>query len=131
VAGITFAMVRKATSQPFCAACDQCKQSRVLGFFSRFPAAAIRAIQAGDLNQIRAAGATADVTDRRLTVACCTSCGDEGAIDLKLEQITTDRKGNVTTRTMAHTTYPAAAMSALAMLFAPQAAQPSAVDPTD
>ncbi|WP_428939475.1 hypothetical protein [Fontivita pretiosa] len=131
VAGITFGMVKNATSQPFCAACDQWKQSRVLGFFSGDPAAATRSIQAGDLNQMRAAGSTAELTNHRLSVAWCSSCGDEGTIHLKLEQITTDGKGNVTTRTVAHGTYPAVAMSALAALFAPQTAQPSVAQPTD
>lgn len=120
VAGITFAMVRSASAEPFCVGCNEWKQPRVIGFLQAEPNAAAVAVRSGELQRIVEAGPTSEVaTQSRVTVAEC-RCGTEGAADVKLESLTTDAKGNVQAKALAHVRYPGAAVPYLNAMFAPQ-----------
>ena len=127
VAGITFAMVRKATATPFCRDCDQWKNAKVLGGFTGDATAAAAAVNAGDLSALATAG-PATGGPAQLTVACCDACVGRGSIDVQLDALTVDAKGNTSTKTLAHATYPAAALPYLVKLFEPQ---PVSVAPAD
>lgn len=118
VAGITLAMVKEACRQPYCTGCDQWKTLRLLGYFGSGPAMVAAAIRSGDLNSIREMTPTSNPTDLRLTAAACTSCMGQGDVDLKLESLSTDNKGNVKPTTVAHVRYPAGAFPYLEALFA-------------
>ena len=104
VAVVTFAMVYKATSEPYCRHCDRWKTSKVLGFFSGDPAALTNALNSGDLATLAAANPTQTITPIRLTAAACDTCLGQNPIDLKLEQITKNAKGQSDTKTLTHIT---------------------------
>lgn len=126
VAGITYAMVRGATQEPFCADCEQWKSPKVLGFFAAEPALATAAVESGNLAKIRQTNPTQEITNVRLTAHACDGCVDKGEADLKLEQLTTDKEGKVQAKTLAHTTYPAAALPHLVTVFQQAPAPPRA-----
>jgi hypothetical protein len=124
VAFITFAMVKGAAQEPYCAACDRWKNVSHLGYFASDPATASQAVRSGDLNAMRQANATFKSTPLRVSAATCVNCPPgQGAVDLNLESITLDNKGKEQKQTVAHATYPAEAMPYLTSLFsAPGAA---------
>jgi hypothetical protein len=117
VAGITYAMVRGATQEPFCNDCEQWKSPKVLGFFGAEPALATAAVQSGDLAKIRRTNPTQEITNVRLTAHACDGCVDKGEADLKLELLTTDKDGKLQAKTLSHTTYPAVALPHLVTIF--------------
>jgi hypothetical protein len=127
VAGITFGMVKGATAEPYCRPCGQWKKPNVLGFFKGDAGAAASAVAAGDLEALRQADPTPDVTNVRLTAAGCATATDQCAIDVKLEQLTADSNGNVKANALSHATYPAEALVHFQSMFAaPPPAAPEA-----
>jgi hypothetical protein len=125
VAGITFAMVKSATAEPYCRPCDQWKAPNVLGFFKGDAPSAASAVAAGDLQALRQSDPTANVTNVRLTAASCKSATGQCEVDVKLEQLSTDSHGNVKGDALAHATYPGEALPHLQSLFAPQVTPPA------
>jgi hypothetical protein len=121
VAGITFGMVKGATAEPYCRPCDQWKTPDVLGFFRGDAGSAASAVAAGDLEALRRSDPTSDVTAVRLTAASCASATNQCAVDVKLEQLTTDSNGNVKANALSHATYPVEALVHLKSMFVPAA----------
>jgi hypothetical protein len=117
VGAITFAMVHEATAQPYCRRCDRWKTSKVLGFFSGEPESIKSAVNRGDLSALAAAQAGQAETPLRLSAAACDTCLGQNPIELKLEQITRDKKNNTETKTLTHITASPAALPAVASLF--------------
>ena len=119
VAGITYAMVRGSTADPYCRECGAWKEQRTLGGFHGESAAsalaATDALESGQLDRFRAAGANNVVGSLPVTASCCPRCA--GEIDLKVEHATVDGKGNVQKKALAHVTYPRAALDPLSELF--------------
>jgi hypothetical protein len=134
VAGITFVFVKSEAAEPFCTDCSEWKKPTVLGFLNTNDVnQATGAVKSGDANTIVAAGATSEVTPLRLTAATCPHCAPAAAaarVDLKLELLTTDSKGNINVKTLAHSRYPGDAMAVLAPLFAPRPATTEAAQQT-
>jgi hypothetical protein len=128
---VTFAMVHEATSQPYCRQCDRWKTSNVLGFLSGEPQPITAAVNAGDMAILAAVQPGPTPTPLRLSAAACDTCLGQNPIELKLEQITKDKKGNTETKTLTHVTCDAAALPAVAALFAAPATSPApAVTPS-
>ena len=128
VAGVTYLMVKAATSAPYCVACDQWKTSRPLGSFACAPPAAKSALESGsmlELSQRNPSPAVVTTRGLAVTLAECPRCAGRGAMDVKLEQLTDAGKGKITRKTLAHVTYPAQAKTDLATLFAPPAPSPA------
>jgi hypothetical protein len=94
----------------------------VIGFFAGNASAAAQAVSAGDLEALRRADPTPNATNVRLTAASCASATEQCAVDVKLEELTTDSHGNVKGNELAHATYPAQAMEHLRSLFTASAA---------
>jgi hypothetical protein len=119
VAGISFAMIRGAASEPYCAGCDQWKKPQVLGFFGADPATATAAVQSGDLQRFRDAGPSPGGGPTRVTVASCETSQGRCGVDVKLESIGVDKNRKQQTKKIAHVTYPPEALPHLAALFQP------------
>jgi hypothetical protein len=131
VAGISFGMIRGAASEPYCAGCDQWKKPQVLGFLETDPATASAAVRSGDLQRFRDARPSAGGGPTRVTVASCETGQGRCGVDVKLESIGVDKKGNQQTKKLAHVTYPPEALPHLAAVFqpAPVAATPGVPAP--
>lgn len=117
VAVITFFIVREATSAPFCVPCDRWKETRKLGAFAGDAEAAARALREGDLRGLRRPAAEGSVT-LRIAAAVCPGCGAKGSVDVKLERITVDKKGNEGAVAIAHVRYPGEGLVTLEGLLA-------------
>jgi hypothetical protein len=118
VAGITFVTVKSSTAEPFCSGCGVWKQPVVLGSFSGDPAQATAALESGDLNQLAAAGATAGAGPLTVSMAQCVGCTSHGSLDLKLEALAVNSKGQTERKQLAHTSYPPESLQHLQQVFA-------------
>jgi len=125
VAGITFAMVRGQTREPFCAECSLWKSFRRLGAFAGEPDAALAGVTSGDVSALAAAKPGALSGPLELHVAECANCRRAGA-SVKLEQLTTNHKGQLERKVLAHTVWPAESVGVLDSLFAPPVAPATA-----
>jgi hypothetical protein len=125
VAGITFAMVRGQTREPFCTDCSLWKSFRRLGAFGGEPDAAVVGVTGGDVNALAAAKPGALSSPLELHVAECANCRRAHA-SVKLELLTTNKEGKLERKILAHTMWPADSVAALDSLFAPPAAPPTA-----
>ena len=124
VAGITFAMVRKQTTEPFCTECALWKPYRRLGAFGGSPDTALAGVTSGDVNAIAAAQPGAINSPLELHVAECGNCKRAEAA-VKLEQLSTNQKGQLERKVLVHTVWPAEAVPVLDRLFAPPPAPPT------
>ena len=124
VAGVTFAMVRGQTREPFCTECSLWKSFRRLGAFGGEPETALAGVTGGDVNALAAAQPGVLDSPLELHVAECDNCRRAGA-NVKLEQLTTNHKGQLERKVLAHTVWPAESVSVLDSLFAPPAAPPA------
>lgn len=118
VAGVTFFVVRSAAAEPYCPDCGVWKDERVLGGFGADPDAAAAALQSGDLERIRQANPSPVASPLVVTAAHCHHCAKGHRVDLKLESMLANKKGEVENKTLAHVSYPGEAMPYLAALFA-------------
>jgi hypothetical protein len=115
VAGITFAMVRSETRQPYCCSCNEWKPWRKLGILAgpRQPAAA--GVSSGEVNDVAAAKPGAFSGNLHLWVAGC-QCNRSTA-EVKLEELSYDKKNNVSRKTVALASWPLEAVAVLEELF--------------
>ena len=128
VAGVTFAMVKTATAAPYCVSCECWKTPKQIGTVLDEVGAAA-AVSSGDLTLLSATGPAPSGGSVAITVACCDACVGTGEFDLKAEAMTADSKGNKQSRTIAHTTWPAAALKPLMSLFDPPPIPAQPVEP--
>ena len=125
VAGVTFAVVRSQTNEPYCRACDAWRVRRPVGFFTGDLDRAAAGVRDGDVAALAAAGPD---PQGGLGILTSTRCAGECAADapeaeLKLEQVVLDKKGKVASRReTAHATWPASRMAEVDALFAAPAA---------
>jgi len=126
----SFALVRLAAQAPFCTACNTWKEERKLGQVSMPAHAVVSALTTGEIVKL----AEADFHDTKGTLvfkaAVCPKCGEEAPVDVRLEQITVNEKGQQNANELAHMTYPGEALAVLESLA--QAASPvSAAAPAE
>lgn len=118
VAGITFAMVRGQTTEPFCTDCSVWKPFRRLGAFGDSPESALAGVTGGDVNALAAAKPGSINSPLELHVAECANCKRADA-NVKLELLSTNEKGQVERKVLAHAMWPAESVPVLDSLFAP------------
>jgi DNA-directed RNA polymerase subunit RPC12/RpoP len=118
VAGVVFAMTRKAAAAPFCVACNAWKQERRLGDVRMEPHGATAALKYGELARL-AASARWNSAPLDLFAYVCPGCGTEGEVEVKLRQTTTNEKKQKTTTDLAFVTYPGAALPVLVAVVEP------------
>jgi len=115
VAGITFAMVRAQTREPFCTNCNRWKAWRRLGQFAGPPQRALEGVVNGDVNAIAAAQPGALSGRLALWIADC-DCGRSSA-ELKLELTEVDKKNHSAKRVLAISSWQGEAAPVLGELF--------------
>ncbi|HEV3118700.1 MAG TPA: hypothetical protein VGY58_16745 [Gemmataceae bacterium] len=124
---IGFAMMRHSARAPFCSACNTWKAERKLGQVVMPAREVEQAIVSGEIVRL----ADADFGDVKgqlvIKAAVCPNCGSEAPVDVRLEQITVNAKGEQKAAELAHVTYPGQALAVLESLAQPS---PSPAPPT-
>ncbi len=109
VAGIAFSMMRTAAAEPFCRECRSWKVDEVRGPFSDF-ARVQRILEEGALERFPCDVSKADTV---ITLFTCPVCGDEGTVDVRIEKVTVNNKGETSKKRLGQLTYPGEAVTAL------------------
>jgi hypothetical protein len=125
VAGITLAMVRGETKNPYCVHCGQWKTPSTLGSFGD-PAGALQALGRGDLAGLVAAKPTAILNDTVLYAHGCATCaGAQTTADYKFVRFVATKDGKTQEQPLTHVSWPGATLVPVKDLFKePAVAQP-------
>lgn len=122
VAGIAWGMMQGAAAEPFCGVCLVWKSSETWGPLSH-PEAVEQSLREGRIERFEfdpaAAGARVEVTVFR-----CPICKEGGDLDVRVERLTTNSKGEVQRTRRLQATYPAEAYAALAAACASPLSEP-------
>jgi hypothetical protein len=108
--GLSFWLMWQAATKPFCKQCRCWKQSQSLGRTSAPAALLQHALANGELTRLAALNLADPYGKLRIHVAVCPRCGPDAPVDVKLQEIGRDKKGNDTYTELAHVTYPGAAL---------------------
>lgn len=126
VGAVTLVMVRKATAEPFCDACDQWKDLRPLGGISGDPMVAAEALERGDLDRLSAAGSNTVIHQVAVYAHLCPLCsGARSPVDLKLTQMIPGKDGKTVQHVVRFVTWPSESLPALADLFSKPPTSPA------
>lgn len=114
VAGTAWAMMRKSAAAPFCVSCNSWKNERSLAMLT-VPAEdmAVQAVQEGDVVSLLACAGPLQPVGLLLKTAVCPHCGAEGEVDITLERVTKNSKGQQQKTTVTRATYPGEVLSFL------------------
>lgn len=114
VAGLAWAMMRKTAAAPFCVGCNTWKNERRLAEMT-VPAEdmAVQAVNEGELIRLLQCGEPIRTAGLVVKAAVCPSCGEEGEVDITLDRLTKNAKGEWTATTLTRVTYPGEVLSFL------------------
>jgi hypothetical protein len=109
----------QAAAKPFCTQCQSWTEIRSLGR-TNAPALPTRdALVSGELTRLAETN-FADAYGRlKIQVAVCPRCGPEAPVDVQLQEIGKDKKGNDTYTELAYVTYPGEALQVFEELVRP------------
>jgi predicted Zn finger-like uncharacterized protein len=124
VAVIVFVVGLAIAAEPFCVGCDVWKQKLKLGAVPHDGVTATAALSSGNLAPLLAEVPAEDGSFVRVTAAVCPKCGTDGVIDVKLEQVVHNAKGEAGASQLAHVSYPGEAMAVFEALCRPEPAPP-------
>ncbi len=129
VAGIAFGVMKGAAAEPFCGECIAWKAAETWGPLSH-PEAVEQSLREGRVEPFESdiAGKGEQVA---VTAFRCPTCADAGEIDVRVERLTVNSKGEVQRKRTVQVTYPAEAYRALAAACTPRTADLSATSPAD
>lgn len=107
VAAVAWTMMWKEASSPFCVPCNSWKKQQPLAMVA-VPTedVAVRAIQDGDVVQLLQCAGPIEAQGLLLKTAVCPCCGADGEVDVFLDRVTKNSKGEQKTATVARATYP-------------------------
>lgn len=103
--------------QPFCKRCDSWKDEKDLGRLSGDPERAKALVEKGRLDELRE-HSPGDVDGALvLTISWCRTCHDRCPVDVKLQSVSHNDKGEEQKSELTHQTYPGEALEELEALF--------------
>jgi hypothetical protein len=117
VACIAFGIAASAAKKPYCLECNSWKTSQVLGSVQPPAESAVDALQQGDLSLLTQNQPSSEEGQLLVSASVCSACGDHSTVDVKLENVTLNKKGEVQKKELAHVTYPQKSLPAISALF--------------
>jgi hypothetical protein len=107
VAGVAWVMMRKTAAAPFCADCNTWKNEQPLAMvMAPSEELAVRAVEEGDVVSLLPFAGPIQTEGLLLKTAVCPRCGADGEVDVALDRLTKNSKGQQQTTTVTRTTYP-------------------------
>jgi hypothetical protein len=107
VAAIAWGMMRKSAAAPFCVGCNAWKDQRPLAMVT-VPTEdmAVRAVDEGDVAALLECAGPVQPEGLLLKMAVCPRCGADGEVDVSLDRLTKNSKGQQQSKTVTCATYP-------------------------
>ena len=119
VGALALCLMLGAARVPFCSACNSWKVERKLGQVNLPSVVVKQAIASGEIVKL----AEADFADIKgcmvIKAAICPHCGEEAPVDVRLEEVTVNAKGEQKSQELLHMTYPGQAIAVLESLAHP------------
>jgi hypothetical protein len=112
-AAIAGVVVRLPTASPFCAACGVWKEARPLGSLEAPLPVAKSAVEEGEVARLMECRRPAAAQGLRLQAHVCPRCEHDGEVEITLENVLRNPKGQNQTVTVTRTTYPGDVLSYL------------------
>ena len=112
IIGLAWLLTIDEAGQPFCRRCNSWKPMQVLGVlaFSKEEAADI--LRGGDLTRL-ASPNPATIADAQISAAICRQCGTEGLLNIRLDWLSVNKKGEVSAKKIMQCIYPGHALPVL------------------
>jgi hypothetical protein len=107
VAAVAWMMMRKKAAEPFCVGCNTWKDDRPLAMVM-VPDESMAAHAVDNGNVVGLLPCVGRITPQGLLLktAVCPRCGEEGEVDIALERVTVNSKGQKQKKTVTRATYP-------------------------
>lgn len=120
IAGVAFVVMRGAANEPFCSQCENWKTSELLGSCGGSTVKLQEALESGDLPALaNDMGAEGTIV---ASLFQCPQCGAAAPVDVRLEQVTVNAKGETSKSTLCTVTYPGEAAAPLRQVFSASSA---------
>jgi hypothetical protein len=104
-------------AQPFCPRCESWKDDKTLGHLTGDPEHAQKALEKGKIESLAHHEPGPSRGHLLLTMSHCKSCRHRSTIDVKLQRVTKNDKGEEEKSELAHVTYPGEAIDDFEELF--------------
>jgi len=104
VAGLAFGMTRGTANEPYCSECNTWKMPRQFGPFADARNVADN-VRQGTLMKFSPMSEDAQASGV-VTLFTCPRCGNQSSIDVRVEKLTVNRKGQVKKKKLTQMTYP-------------------------
>jgi hypothetical protein len=128
---VALALMYGTARAPFCNVCNTWKVERKLGQVAMPARQVEQAIVSGEIVRL----ADADFGDLKgqlvIKAAVCPNCGSDAPVDVRLEEIVVNAKGEQKATELAHVTYPGPALAVLESLAQPSPPAPPPPTPRD
>lgn len=122
VALVVFMVVKKAAAEPFCTKCNEWKKSAVLGILRGGPQSVAAAVCGGEIRKLAEWYSRVD-GNLRLSTSVCPKCTHAGSVEIKLEELSLNKKGHLEAKQIAHVTCPGTVIPVLAAIFTSPASE--------
>ncbi len=129
IAGFAFALMKGAAEEPYCTSCDTWKKSEPISSFLGSPIELKDSLIDGNLSAIQTHVGPGDTVNA--LVFACPNCGSEAPIDVRLDKITVNSKGESSTTTLCTVTYPGEALESVREVFVAAQNKPLVTLPED
>lgn len=111
VAGMAYAIMAGTAAEPYCTECHQWKYAEEWGPVDSAPQVSA-SLQEGTIVSFPS-GATGSAPIALLKIHRCPNCGDAGTVDIQVDEVSVNKKGEVQRKKLAFVTFPGAALAAL------------------
>lgn len=129
---MSWALLKNATSQPFCRKCQQWRKGSVIGYVNSDAEKAVGYLTTGDLAGLAPLVSKHKSSATSVTAYACPKCGQQGEVDLKVERIVEVKKGKTEKKELAFVTYPPQSLPQIEAAFSlPQESTAAVVNALD
>jgi hypothetical protein len=120
-------------AEPFCSTCNTWKKSRQLGTLVGSDYKVVELLRSGEIQKLNDHDPAPNGGDLVLTVAACPNCQTNSPIAIKVEEMTTNSKGEVSKTKRAHLVLAGETLTEFEKLFAwkPKAPKPTEEKPSE
>jgi hypothetical protein len=116
-AATAFIIMRKKASQPFCSLCNTWKQTRFLAKPDIARVTLLQAIKSGNVGLLAVQEPSPTAGSLKVHLSTCKQCGTATSVEVKIEEISKNSKGQESVQEVAHVSYPGEALRVLESLF--------------
>lgn len=117
IAGLAFVVMQGAAAEPYCARCDNWKTAVPAGTFYGATKGVREALESGDpaaiMPHVEVTG-----TKMKASIFTCRQCEGQAEIDVRIEWVTIDDKGEESPSTLCTVTYPGESLGLVREVFA-------------